>query len=66
MLRTNKIVNGFGGGGFNSCGSGKGNVDNYYSYKQTSDGGGSGIPSRGGSILSTIVIVIIVALIINT
>lgn len=59
------MSDGFGGGGFNSGGSGKSNVDNYYAYKQTSGGGGSGGLSRGGSILSTIVIVIIVALIIN-
>ena len=54
-----------GGGGFNSGGSWKSNVDNYYTYTQTSGGGGGGCPSGGkgcGTVASTIIIVILVAL----
>jgi hypothetical protein len=48
-----------GGGGFNSGGSWKSNVDNYYAYTQTSGGGSSG--GKGcGTIPSTIIIVILV------
>jgi len=53
-----------GGGGFNSGGSWKSNVDNYYTYTQTSGGGGGGCPSGGkgcGTVPSTIIIVILVA-----
>ena len=50
-----------GGGGFNSGGSWKSNVDNYYAYTQTSGGGPSG--GKGcGTIPSTILIVILVAI----
>lgn len=51
----------FGSGGFNSGGSWKSNVDNYYTYTQTSGGGG---PSGGkgcGTVPSTIIVVILVA-----
>jgi len=54
----------FGGsGGFNSGGSIKSNLDNYYAYTQTSGGGGGGSPSGGkgcGTTSSTIIIVVLV------
>ena len=53
-----------GGGGFSSGGSLKSNLDNYYTYSQTSGGSGSGSPSGGKNCgtSSTIIIVILVAL----
>lgn len=52
-----------GGGGFDSRGSVKSNVDSYYTYTQTS--GGQGSSGGGKGCGSTVLIVIVVAAAIN-